>query len=49
MYPHVFEKAIGVLWTLPYVRPSLDTNEYLGGYIWRTVSIYLNGIFSVDT
>ena len=30
------------------VRPSVRKNEYLGGCIWRIVSMYLNGIYSVD-
>ena len=33
----------------PSIRPSVHINEYLGGYIWWTVSVYLNGIYSRDT
>ena len=34
-------------WVRPSVCPSVHTNEYLGGCIWRVVSMYLNGIYSV--
>ena len=27
---------------------SVHLNKYLRGYIWRAVSVYFNGIYSVD-
>ena len=39
----------GGYYVFPPSSPSEDTNEYLDGFIWRTVSMYLNGIYSENT